>query len=281
MAISVRRYHLWVRKVQKWWRAVKAKLDDIAKDVEDSFVAMETKILAKQTGYPWRVGNSVRKKFVKGELRSRRYRHLAFLEHFEREYSDYRRQVEEYRVTREALIVIYKPVQPVHSGGDSDEDSEDEPISSVVSPGASYHNRTSEVWGEDIGYDKEEEESKKRNAKPAELTEEQIACLKALKAVPVPVPPFYVSYIPHAKDERTFEDIVNRCTKDPENTLPLHDNRSRSLVARKNSASSENSDAMDFMDKDDVDENLEIEPTRSAAFPRPPVETSMSGFGAW
>jgi hypothetical protein len=69
--------------------------------------------------------------------------------------------------------------------------------------------------------------------------------------------------------------------KDPENVYPLHDgkaDRRGGKAPRKNSSSSDGSDALDFLfDKDDADENLEIEPSSVAAFPRPPVEAPAFG----
>merc|ERR1719326_2419004 len=118
MAISVRKYHLWVRKVQLWWRKMRRRLDVTLKNVEDNFIKAEAAVISKASGFVPKVQSGVRKKFIKGELRSRRYRHLAFLENFEREFEEYKRQVVDYRNHRAALQLCFTPLPP-----DSDSES--------------------------------------------------------------------------------------------------------------------------------------------------------------
>merc|ERR1711937_614144 len=130
-------------------------------------------------------------------------------------------------------------------------------------------------FGDDEDSDDDNDSKKRKSKQP--MTEEQIECLNALQAIQVPEHPAYVSYILTGKDERVYEEMVSRCMKDPENTLSLHDNAQRRAGAynrgvQRKSRGSDESDTMDFMFvQDDGDENLEVEPSRSASIPRPPV----------
>merc|ERR1719240_704015 len=102
---------------------MKRRLDVTAKQVEDNFINAEAKIISKAAGFTPKVPAAVRRKFIKGELRSRRYRHLAFLDNFEREFSDYKRRVVDYRNHRQALMLFFHPLPKENS--DSDESSDD------------------------------------------------------------------------------------------------------------------------------------------------------------
>jgi len=192
---------------------------------------------------------------------------------------DYKRKVIDYRNHREALRLFFAPLPEDDSSSDYSDRDEHLGGANLIAPWEKGH-RMSEVWGEGIGEEDDDSDSR-RESKVRELMEEQAECLKALKDTQVPEHPCYVSYIPPAKDERCYEDMVSRCMKDPENTYPLHDGKAAVLggkAPRKNSSSSNGSDALDFLfDKDDGDENLEIEPSSVAAFPRPPVEAPAFG----
>lgn len=253
---------------------MRRRIDGIAKQVEDNFVTAEAKLIAKSTGFVPKVLGAVRKKFIRGELRSRRYRHLAFLENFEREFADYKQKVLDYRMNRQALMLFFKPLPEEESESSGAESF------SPNNPGGQFR-RVSDVW--DASFDDDDDDDLQRKSTIPVMTEEQLESLKALRAIQIPEHPFYLSYVPAAKDERFYEDLVSRCMKDPDNTFPLFDGRAEprrgsKSAPRKNSGTSDASDALDFMfDKDDADENLETDPTRIAAFPRPPAEAPSFG----
>jgi len=299
-ANAVRKFHFQVRKVQAFWRRCKRRLEEILRRVDDRYSSTEARILK-----PWERPRTAeqkeeRKQFLEGELRARRYRHLAFLENYLSDYADYNREVEEYRNHRAALMLFFNPISEEES--DSDDESEFTPT--LPNP-MLRKGRTSEIFipGMKSVEDEEEEYDARimnHSNEAIARTEEQLEFLKALKAIPVPLPPPYVSYIPQYTDERLYEEMVvrykkfqealERCTLEEalqRCTLPLHEPNvlAKSAIepkrgGKKESKSLDDGGIFDFtFEQDDADENLEME--KNDSFPRPPVDTSMSGYGAW
>lgn len=106
-----------VRRVQRWWRAVRRRLHEHRDHVSRRWIKLEReKLLLEATN---RVGlrlrpkitplaEDVRKKFIEEELRARRYLLLPQIELWEADKKAWRREVQEWNETNEAYRLLDK-----------------------------------------------------------------------------------------------------------------------------------------------------------------------------
>jgi len=186
-ALSCKRFHDRIVRAQRWWRIIRMQLRARQKEVEQEWIKVEKARHQADCMYI-RVRKEQRTPFIIAELTARRFRHLAFLEHFEANFREYKTAVTDWRFEREAILAI----SGVNIEGSA------MPYSIVQ-----------------VDRDNTPSDVPQRSASAFSLPDDAAEVIKMPRC---PIPPPYVSYMP-SEDE--VGEMVNRCKQNAENSLVL------------------------------------------------------------